>query len=139
MGYHGPLFHLFSVFFKQTSLQFLQPIFVKNVHPVYGAGIRTHNLQIASLSHNHETRAPAHHQKVLHDRFEFKNFAMHTIATDLVARRNLNLSTLKRSKQWYLLMICTSVGLTSSYVEMPLRYFRGNLFKTLEENILKWT
>ena len=35
--------------FKQISLQFLQQIYVKNVHPVYGAGIRTHNLQNVSL------------------------------------------------------------------------------------------
>ena len=28
--------------FKQT-LQFVQPINVKNVHPVYGAGFRTHD------------------------------------------------------------------------------------------------
>ena len=46
MGQPRPLFCLFSVFFKQT-LQFLQ--YVKNVHPVYGAGIRTHNLQNVSL------------------------------------------------------------------------------------------
>ena len=32
--------------FKQT-LQFLQ--YVKNVHPVYGAGIRTHDLRNVSL------------------------------------------------------------------------------------------
>ena len=37
-------FHLF----KQT-LQFLQHTYVKNVYPVYGAGIRTHNLQGMSL------------------------------------------------------------------------------------------
>ena len=30
--------------FKQTSLQFLQQIYVKNVHPVYGAGSQTHDL-----------------------------------------------------------------------------------------------
>ena len=30
--------------FKKTLLQFLQQINVKNVHPVYGAGIWTHNL-----------------------------------------------------------------------------------------------
>ena len=138
MVHSRPPFNLFSVFTNNFTVFATNS--VKKIHLEYSsAGIRTHNLHIASLSHNHETRAPAHHQKVLHDRFEFKNFAMHTIATDLVARRNLNLSTLKRSKQWYLLMICTSVGLTSSYVEMPLRYFRGNLFKTLEENILKWT
>ena len=46
MGHPRPLFRLFSVFFKQT-LQFLQ--YVKNVHPVYGAGIRTHDLQNMSL------------------------------------------------------------------------------------------
>ena len=34
--------------FKQT-LQFLQQIKVENVHPVYGAGIWTHNLQITIL------------------------------------------------------------------------------------------
>ena len=37
-------FHLF----KQT-LQFLQQINGKNVHPVNGAGIRTHNLRNMSL------------------------------------------------------------------------------------------
>ena len=41
--------------FKQT-LQFLQQIYVKNVHPVYGAGIRTHDLWNMLL---HQTRAPA--------------------------------------------------------------------------------
>ena len=46
MGQPLPLFRLFSVFFKQT-LQFLQ--YVKNVHPVYGAGIRTHDLRNVSL------------------------------------------------------------------------------------------
>ena len=34
--------------FKQTFL-FLQQLNVKNVHPVYGAGIRTHSLQNMSL------------------------------------------------------------------------------------------
>ena len=43
MGQPRPLFRLFSVFFKQT-MQFLQQINVKHVHPVYGAGIQTHNL-----------------------------------------------------------------------------------------------
>ena len=33
-----------GLFFKQTSLQFLQQIYVKNVHPVYSAGIRTQPL-----------------------------------------------------------------------------------------------
>ena len=31
MGHPRPLFHLFSVFFKQTAIQFLQQINVKNV------------------------------------------------------------------------------------------------------------
>ena len=31
--------------FKQTSLQYLQQKNVKIVHPIYGAGIRTHDLQ----------------------------------------------------------------------------------------------
>ena len=35
--------------FEQTLLQFLQQINVKNVHPVSGAGIRTHNPLITSL------------------------------------------------------------------------------------------
>ena len=42
---------LFSVsfcIFKQ-ALQFLQQKMWKNVHPVYGAGIRTHNLQDMSI------------------------------------------------------------------------------------------
>ena len=39
---------LFVCLFKQ-SLQFLQQIYVKNVHPVYGAGICTHNIQDMSL------------------------------------------------------------------------------------------
>ena len=34
--------------FKQKSLQFLQQINVKNIHPVYGTGIRTHDLRNAS-------------------------------------------------------------------------------------------
>ena len=31
----------------------------KNYHPVYGARIRTHDLQDISSSHNHKTMAPA--------------------------------------------------------------------------------
>ena len=38
-----PLFSFIFGFFKQT-IQFLQQINVKNVHPVYGAGIQTHYL-----------------------------------------------------------------------------------------------
>ena len=42
-----PLFHLFSVFSIKT--QILQQISVKMSIPVYGAGIRTHDLLIMSL------------------------------------------------------------------------------------------
>ena len=44
-GRNPASFILFSVFFKQ-AMQFLQQINVKNVifHPVYGTGIRTHDL-----------------------------------------------------------------------------------------------
>ena len=56
-GHPNPLFRLFSVLSKQT-LQFLQQIYVKNIHPVYGAGIRNHNLKETSLLPNHQTRAP---------------------------------------------------------------------------------
>ena len=45
----GLLFVLIFGLFKQTLLQFLQQINVKNVHPVSGARIRTHNLLITSL------------------------------------------------------------------------------------------
>ena len=42
------LFFVYFRLFKQT-LQFSQQINVKNVHPVYGAGIQTHNLRNISL------------------------------------------------------------------------------------------
>ena len=48
MVHHQPLFRLFLIFFKQT-IQVLQQINVKNVHLVYGAGIRTHILLNTSL------------------------------------------------------------------------------------------
>ena len=41
------LFLVYFRLFKQT-LQFLQQIYVKNVHPVYGAGIRTNDLKNVS-------------------------------------------------------------------------------------------
>ena len=47
MGHPWPLFHLFLSF--QTNITILQQINVKNVHPVYGAGIRTHQLWNISL------------------------------------------------------------------------------------------
>ena len=50
MGHPRPLFLFIFVFSNETSLQFLQEICVKNVHPVYGAGIQTHNLQNMSLN-----------------------------------------------------------------------------------------
>ena len=50
MGQPQPLLSFIFGLFKQTSLlQFLQQIYVKNVHPVYGARIRTHNLGNMSL------------------------------------------------------------------------------------------
>ena len=50
MGQPWPLFRLFLVFFKQTIHFFTTNQCEKcpNVHPVYGAGIRTHNLLIMS-------------------------------------------------------------------------------------------
>ena len=44
------LFFIYFCLFKQT-LQFLQQIYVEKcyVHPVYGAGIRTHDLRNTSL------------------------------------------------------------------------------------------
>ena len=42
MSQHRPLFNLFCLF--KHTLQILQQIHLwKNVHPVYGAGIRTHD------------------------------------------------------------------------------------------------
>ena len=41
-------FNLFSVFFKQ-SFPFLKKSMWKNVHPIYGAGIWTHDPLIMSL------------------------------------------------------------------------------------------
>ena len=39
----GLFFIFIYILFKQT-IQFLQQINVKNIHPVYGPGIQTHNL-----------------------------------------------------------------------------------------------
>ena len=53
MGQPRPLFSfLFSVF-SNKQYKFLQQMYVKNVHPVYGAGIRTHDLWTWVSSHNH--------------------------------------------------------------------------------------
>ena len=43
MGQPRPLFHLF-LSFKTHITNFTTNSYVKNVHPVYGAGIRTHDL-----------------------------------------------------------------------------------------------
>ena len=43
------LFFVYFRLFKQTLLQFLQQINVKNVQPVFGARIQNHNLLIWSL------------------------------------------------------------------------------------------
>ena len=54
MAQPRPLFNLFSFF--HHKLQFLQQMNVKNVHLVYGAGIRTHdlwNMTTRPLEHNH--------------------------------------------------------------------------------------
>ena len=47
MGFSQPLFVYFHLF--KLTLQFLQKMYVKNVHPVYSAGIQTHNLQNMSF------------------------------------------------------------------------------------------
>ena len=39
MGQPRPLLWFIFGIFKQTSLQFLQQMYVKNVHPVFGARI----------------------------------------------------------------------------------------------------
>ena len=49
MGHPRPLCHLFSLFFKQTSIQFYKILMRKNIRPIYGTGIRTHYPQNASL------------------------------------------------------------------------------------------
>ena len=51
MGQPRPLIIYFWSF-HQTSLQFWQQIYVKNVHLVYGAGIRTHCLWSMVSSRN---------------------------------------------------------------------------------------
>ena len=44
-----PSLFTFIFLFSIQTLQLLQQINVKNVHPVYGAGIRTHDLRNISL------------------------------------------------------------------------------------------
>ena len=44
MGQPRPLFRLFSVF-SNKQYNFYNKYMSKNIHPVYGAGIQTHNLQ----------------------------------------------------------------------------------------------
>ena len=47
LGQPRPIIVFIFGFFEQT-IQFLQQINVKNVYPVYGAGIRTHDLSSMS-------------------------------------------------------------------------------------------
>ena len=49
MGQPRPLLSLIFGLFKQTLLKNLRQIYMKNVHPVYGAGIQTHDLRNMSL------------------------------------------------------------------------------------------
>ena len=46
MGQHRPLLSFIIGIFKQSSLQFLEQVYV---HPVYGTGIRTHDLRNMNL------------------------------------------------------------------------------------------
>ena len=48
MGQQWPLFHLFLVF-STKHYNFYNNYMWKNVHPVYGAGIQTHDLWNVSL------------------------------------------------------------------------------------------
>ena len=48
MGQPRPLFRLFSIF-SNKHYNFYNKYMWKNVHPVYGAGIRTHNIWNMSL------------------------------------------------------------------------------------------
>ena len=49
MGHRQPLFRLFLVFFKQTSIQFYNKLGVKNAQAVYGAGIEPSIFRTLSL------------------------------------------------------------------------------------------
>ena len=49
MGHTLPLYNLILIFTIKHQSNFVLQINVKNVHPVYGSVIRTHDLQIASL------------------------------------------------------------------------------------------
>ena len=62
MGHLASFSFIISLFQTNINKQFLQKIKVKNVHPKYGTGIQTHNLQMQVSSHNHWTRAPAQDQ-----------------------------------------------------------------------------
>ena len=66
MGHFRPLWTYFWPFFKQT-LQLLQ----QNVHPVSGAGNRTHDLLITSLLPWPLDRAPALNEPLLLRRYHF--------------------------------------------------------------------
>ena len=49
MGQSRPLIRLFSVFSNKYHYNFYNRYMWKNVHPVYGAGIQTHDLRNVSL------------------------------------------------------------------------------------------
>ena len=49
MGHPRPIFRLIFSLFQTNINTILQQINVKNVHPVYSTGIRTHDLQNVSL------------------------------------------------------------------------------------------
>ena len=49
IGQPRPLLSFIFGLIKQASLQFLQQMYVKNVHPVYDAGIRSHEFRNMSL------------------------------------------------------------------------------------------
>ena len=53
MGHPWSLFHLFWVISNKHYTHILQQINVKNVHPVSGVGIQTHDLLNISLPLNH--------------------------------------------------------------------------------------
>ena len=57
-GQFRPLFRLFSVFKTNNTILTTNECLKCHVHPVYGAGIRTHALQSVSLLYNQQISAP---------------------------------------------------------------------------------
>ena len=56
----------FIFVFSNIYYNFYNKYMWNNVHPEYGAGIQTHDLQDMSLPHNHKTRGKSY--KTLYDR-----------------------------------------------------------------------